>query len=187
MDKQNPTGSGSFSLNRKEGTDIGDYSFAEGGNTTASSYYSHAEGYQTTASGWGSHSEGFSTIASGVISHAEGYQTTASGRYSHAEGFSTIASGICSHAEGSDTVASGNSQHVFGRRNIADTADKYVEIVGNGDEGLSPSGSNARTLDWSGNEYLAGNLQAAGLTDGTTTKTMTEVLAGGFKITMRWY
>ena len=28
MDKQNPTGTGSFSLNRRDGTTIGNYSFA---------------------------------------------------------------------------------------------------------------------------------------------------------------
>jgi hypothetical protein len=51
MDKENPTGTGSFSLNRKADTDIGNYSFAEGYETTASGWASHTEGDNTTASG----------------------------------------------------------------------------------------------------------------------------------------
>ena len=78
MDKTNPTGTGSFSMNRKAGTVIGDRS--------------HAEGNQTTASGSDSHAEGSNTIASGNDSHAEGGVTKASGRYSHAEGNGTTAS-----------------------------------------------------------------------------------------------
>lgn len=141
MDKTNPTGTGSFSLNRANGTTIGNYSFAEGHITTSSGYASHSEGD------------------------------------------TSIASGDASHAEGEGTIAQRKSQHVFGEYNIADTyitdsnRGKYVEIVGNGT--AVPARSNARTLDWNGNEYLAGNLQASGLTDGTTTKTMSEILAGG--------
>ena len=86
MDKNNPTGTGSFSLNRKAYSDIGNYSFAEGYNTISSGEASHAEGTQTIASGYDSHAEGFTTEASGVASHSEGYKTIASGVASHAEG-----------------------------------------------------------------------------------------------------
>lgn len=92
---------------------------------------------------------------------AEGYSTTASGDWSHAEGDTTIASGNSSHAEGSYTTAQRQSQHVFGEYNVLDTTGStttrgaYVEIVGNG---TSSTRSNARTLDWSGNEVLAGAL-----------------------------
>ena len=226
MDKVNPTGSGSFSLNRKSGTTVGNYSFAEGydctasginshaegyqtvatraeahaegnntiasgdcshaegqsttasgarshaegDNTTASGDYSHAEGYYTEASGDYSHAEGQSTTASGARSHAEGYNTTASGDCSHAEGYYTEASGARSHAEGYNTTASGDYshaegqeteaasayQHVSGKFNIVDNADTYAEIIGNGTAVFSRS--NARTLDWSGNETIAGDL-----------------------------
>lgn len=143
MDKANPTGTGTFSLNRRANTTIGAYSFAVG--------------YHTEASGEGS--------------HAVGYHTEASGDGSHAEGWETIASGIFSHAEGLDTIAQRKSQHTFGEYNIADTSGvdgtqqgTYVEIVGNG---TGPhSRSNARTLDWNGNEVLAGTLQTTGLKDG---------------------
>lgn len=216
----NPNGNGSFSLNRKSGTTIGAFSFAEGRWTTASGFSSHAEGDSTTASGQRSHAEGYNTIAnesgthaegnsttasgyashaegatttaSGQCSHVEGHQTTASEQFSHAEGYATTASGSASHAEGANTTASGyyshaegdgttaegkyshsegintvanhKSQHVFGEYNVADTSTasadargNYVEIVGNGT--TNNARSNARTLDWSGNEVLAGNLK----------------------------
>ena len=105
MDKVNPTGTGAFSLNRKADTTIGNYSFAEGVDTTASGYCSHPEGFDTTASG--------------DYSHAEGFDTTASGNYSHAEGYGTKASSLY--------------QHVHGKYNIEDTSNTYAEIVGNGE------------------------------------------------------
>ena len=143
-------------------TASGDSSHAEGGNTTASGAGSHAEGTITIASGPSSHAEGTITIASGSDSHAEGYTTIASGNSSHAEGNYTIASGNSSHAEGFNITANHKSQHVFGEYNIADDSTaaatdrgNYVEIVGNG---TASSKSNARALDWDGNEWLAGKL-----------------------------
>jgi len=179
MDSMDPTGTGSFSLNRKAGTTVGnmsvaigsdttasgDWSHAESASTTASGNCAHAEGSLTTASGYASHAEGDSTIASGDCSHAEGQRTTASGFCSHAEGSDTIASGDFSHVEGRDTKASGSYSHVFGKYNIEDTNSTCVEIVGNG--GGSTVRSNARTLDWSGNEWLAGKITpSGGLSDG---------------------
>ena len=154
---------------------MGKYSHAEGYQTTASGYYgSHTEGRGTTASGENSHAEGRDTTASGQHSHAEGYQTTASGYYgSHAEGYQTTASGnYGSHAEGYNTIANHKSQHVFGDYNIADPSPNnpgargnYVEIVGNG--ATSSARSNARTLDWSGNEMLTGTLTIGGASGAT--------------------
>ena len=105
MSKTNPTGTGSFSLNRTAGTTIGDYSFAEGSNTIASEYASHAEGSNTIASGAASHAEGGKTTASGNFSHAEGSRTTASGGYSHAEGYCTTADNFASHVSGKYNAA----------------------------------------------------------------------------------
>ena len=121
MSKTNPTGTGSFSHNRKANTTIGDSSFAEGSNTTASGSASHAEGRRTTASGSYSHAEGSNTIASGAASHAEGGMTTASGPISHAEGSRTTASGDYSHAEGYCTTADNFASHVSGKYNAAMT------------------------------------------------------------------
>jgi len=240
MDKANPTGTGSLSLNRLSGSYTGENSVAEGYNCTASSYqshaegnttissgnsahaegrnseaaglfshaegdgttangtsshsegagttaqtnYSHAEGYNTTASGTAAHAEGESTTADHPHAHAEGLSCTASGDRSHAEGYNCTASGATAHAENSTNVASGNQshaegygntanhlcQHVFGQYNVADTSTaaanargNYVEIVGNGTN--TNSRSNARTLDWSGNEVLAGGLKINGTED----------------------
>ena len=102
MDKANPTGTGSFSLNRKVSTTVGTNSFAEGTDTTASGYSSHAENGYTTASGGSSHAEGVGSTASGGGSHAEGYYTIANGDY----------------------------QHVQGKYNVADTTSAF--IIGNG-------------------------------------------------------
>lgn len=160
LSKENPNGTGSFSLNRF-GT-IGDFSFAEG--------------YKATASGARSHAECYSTTASGDNSHAEGAFTTASGNSSHAEGNNTTASGENSHAEGADTKASSNNQHVQGKYNIEDPSGTYAHIVGNGK--YSPDGSkrsNAHTLDWSGNAWYAGTVEGKALilpssTEGSTKK-----------------
>ena len=149
MDKENPTGTGSFSLNRKAGTTIGSNSFAEGYKTTASNYASHAEGNVTTASGEGSHAEGSDTIALGSRSHAEGN--------------TTIASGADSHAEGRFTTASGEGSHVQGRFNIEDSSNTYADIIGNGTEDIP---SNAATVDWNGNAWYAGDVYV-GSTSGT--------------------
>ena len=65
MDKTNPTGTGSFSMNRLEGSTIGSKSHAEGENTTASGGVSHAEGCHTTASGYASHAEGYYNLSGG--------------------------------------------------------------------------------------------------------------------------
>lgn len=195
MDKADPTGTGSFSLNRKENTTIGlrsvavgynttasaNNSFAQGNGTTASFANAHAEGQSSVASGSAAHAEGFSTDATGWFSHAEGNQSTASGGAAHAEGEYTTASGDDAHAEGVNTTASGSyshaegyyttsqrkSQHVFGEYNVLDnggsgegTRGTYVEIVGNGTD--LNTRSNARTLDWSGNEELTGNIIVKG-------------------------
>ena len=111
-------------------------------------------GYKATA-------EGRETTSSGYYSHAEGRNTYAGGTYTHAEGYATKASGDAAHAEGYGTKANSKSQHVFGEYNIAETGavssrGTYVEIVGNGT--ADDARSNARTLDWSGNEVLAGTL-----------------------------
>ena len=160
---------------------------AEGGNTIASGICAHVEGEYTVASGEAAHAEGcgknnsgtidttygasgnyshvegHETKAQGIASHAEGYRTIASGHYTHTEGENTTASGESSHAEGMYTTANHRSQHVFGELNVLDTSSAlatargtYIEIVGNGDS--NNARSNARTLDWSGNEVLAGKL-----------------------------
>ena len=149
-----------------EGTSTasGQHAHSEGSGTTAGGQYSHAEGNSTTASGLAAHAEGQGSVASNTSAHAEGQNTTASGDNGvHAEGYYTEASGRNSHSEGRYTIANHRSQHVFGEYNIADTSGAvstargtYVEIVGKGT--AADARSNARTLDWNGNETIAGTL-----------------------------
>ena len=141
MSSYNPTGTGSFSMNRKSGTTIGEYSHAEGQETTASGEYSHAEGMDTTVAtidataktipitiqGYASHAEGYGTVAYGAVSHAEGNGTKASGHYSHSEGYSTTASSYYSHAEGYKTTASGNTSHAEGELTKAAANHSHAE------------------------------------------------------------
>ena len=167
---------------------MGECAVALGYDTTASGIYSHAEGDHTAASGNRAHAEGNSTLASGDSSHAEGIETRATGKYSHAEGFDTRAEnrgahaegvdtiangsqshaegkavkayGDFSHAEGSNTIASGYCQHAQGKFNIADNDNKYLHIVGNGED--EENRSNAHTLDWDGNAWFAGDVYVGG-------------------------
>lgn len=162
---------GYIQMGQKAGATVGFCSTAEGLQTQSLGSYCHAEGYATTAGTTASnsayaHSEGQNTIASGNASHSEGSYTTSSGGSSHAEGSHTVASGQNSHSEGRYTTANHRSQHVFGEYNTADNSSAqgtsrgdYVEIVGNGTS--ESARSNARTLDWSGNEWIAGTLTQA--------------------------
>lgn len=136
----------------------GKYSHAEGYNTVASEGASHAEGTNTNATGWGSHAEGCGTISACDYSHAEGYSTKANRNMSHAEGNSTIAEGVGAHAEGNTTIAGSDYQHVQGKYNIADYNNKYAMIIGNGTGSSSDRRANALTVDWGGNQTIAGEL-----------------------------
>ena len=150
MDKTNPTGTGSFSLNRKADTTVGDYSFAEGDNTQASGSASHAEGSETTASGQYSHAEGNNTKALGNSSHAEGTGTT-TGQM----GFKVTACQKLTATTGTYTLASvtglstGLSYSVYlsstkkncGQITAIDTANNKITVDGYPNIALSTSSS----------------------------------------------
>lgn len=180
MDKENPVGTGSFSMNRANtsigtnsatfglgNTASGDASFATGSYTKALGDFSHTEGMLSKALGSSSHAEGGSSKAEGDFSHAEGEQSEAIGEGSHAEGIASVAEGKTSHAEGEGSyakglgshaegisVAEGDYQHSQGKYNIESA--EFAHIVGNG---LGPNEpSNAHTLDWNGNAWFAGDV-----------------------------
>lgn len=143
--KASPVFTGSISLGRNTLSTVGTGSIAVGTTNTASGQYSQAYGDSASATAQGA--------------YASGYYASASGSYSHAEGDSTTAN----HAY----------QHVFGTYNVADSSSNaatqkgtYVEIVGNGAGALSPS--NARVLDWNGNEYLKGDIYIGCNADSTS-------------------
>ena len=159
---------------RATGSQVGNYSHAEGYNNEASRYCSHAEGCDTTASGRYTHAEGLSCTASKDYAHAEGYHctasnydahaegsyTTASGQMSHAEGTNTVASAHYSHAQNLRTIAASSSQTALGKYNIEDTNDTYAIIVGNGT--ADDARSNALTVDWNGEVRIGGKSNAIG-------------------------
>ena len=183
---------------RKPNTTVGNYSVAEGWNTTASGAYSHGEGVNNTASGTGAHSEGshttasnyyahsenYGTTASAENSHAEGYNTTASGNQAHAEGYATIAKGTNSHTQNVYTVATEQAQTVIGKYNAATRSGSgtsanpytytnvgnYAFIIGNGSGDDTASRSNALTVDWDGN--IRANTETPTLSFTTTTGTL---------------
>ena len=111
------------------------------------------------------------------------------GSNSIVENQASQASGSSSHAEGIGTIANHKSQHVFGEYNTADGSSaaatargNYVEIVGKG-TGTSAR-SNARTLDWSGNEVLAGGLTAGGNVSSSGNVSATGTLSSGGNATV---
>lgn len=140
---------------------IGKYAHAEGEFSEAHGQSSHAEGFTTKANGNQSHAEGRYSEANAVASHAEGTGTKANADASHAEGANTEANGWASHSEGSGTIAAGKAQHTQGTFNIIDNANKYADIVGNG--ASTNTRSNAYTLDWNGNGWFAGSVEATAI------------------------
>lgn len=133
-------------------------------------------GSQNVASGNGS------VIAGGHNNEVRGYASVitggennqASGGYSSVlGGGNNVASGRYSSVVGGhDNTANRKSQTVFGEYNVAETSGaessrgNYIEIVGNGT--ADNARSNARTLDWNGNERLAGTLYVNGTNEVAT-------------------
>jgi hypothetical protein len=145
----------SFNLPISAGT--GTNSVIEGSMyNSARGNYSHAEGSNTTASGANSHAEGKNTRASGNYSHVEGSQTEAKGAGSHAEGFGTIANNQSEHASGlfNNSVSasttfgdSGNTLFSVGNGTATNARHNAFEIRQNGDIYLSSGGTDIKLQD----------------------------------------
>lgn len=124
-------------------------------------------GYNAEASGINSFAVGGAVKASGSCSFAQGVSTTASGDNAVAINANTTAKGDNSFAAGEYTYAKHRNQVALGKYNITDpssaqsiNAGNYIVIVGNGT--ASNARSNAMTLDWDGNEWLAGSVEPVG-------------------------
>lgn len=161
----NATNTESAAVGGELNTASGGQSFVGGGydNTASSSQASVVGGNNNGASGQKSSAVG-------------GYSNTASGENAIVlGGEESEASGDNSAVVGGDGGRAVNkSQLVFGEFNVADPSGNntdargdYVEIVGNGT--ADNARSNARTLDWNGNERLAGKLYVNGGTDEVAT------------------
>ena len=133
-------------------TSSGQYSFIGGG------YDNKAQSGRSVVCGGGNNN----ALNGGGILCGSNNEARASGS-AVGNGINNITGGYYSFAIGSHSKASRKSSFVFGEYNIADVGGvdggsrgDYIEIVGNGT--ADNARSNARTLDWSGNETLAGKL-----------------------------
>ena len=175
------TGSVAFGFNTYAS---GDYSFANGYNTTSNSSSGFGSNWGVVASGKGSfvtgcnsnsnsysliESEGNGSFATGCIEGTLSRMITANGKGSFAGGYSNSSATVCgdissrglaSFAFGTGVSALSDYQTIFGKNNINDGNNIYSFIIGNG---ASLRGkSNAYTLDWSGNATFAGTVSSAG-------------------------
>lgn len=136
----------------------------------ASGSWTHAEGHTNEASATGSHVEGSSNKALGSASwsHVEGLNNTIEGsaENAHVEGKGNIATENAkqAHVEGLRNIAIGEVQHIQGKFN--EYSEKYAHIVGNGTS--NNARSNAHTLDWEGNTWYAGRVEAGNLKIGSS-------------------
>lgn len=166
----------SFSIGRKESTTIGAGSTAIGYNVVASGNQSVAEGSESQATGNAAHAEGYKTTAIGDYSHVEGNGSIAIGENQHVSGMYNIPSDMDSAPswvsntkyELGEPCKNNNvyyvckTDHTSG--NTFDSSkwiecginNSFAEIIGNGSS--NNIRSNARTLDWNGNERLKGDL-----------------------------
>ena len=175
--------SGMFSFSENlQTTASGLGAHAEGISTVASGSGSHAEGTSNSAVGNCAHAEGNYTTASGMRSHTEGWNNTAVADDSHVGGKFSVTDSysnwpewvantsyavgdkvkVTTTVENTTTVVgyickTSNNDASFTKSNWnQDTNYNFAEIIGNGID--TNTRSNARTLDWDGNEYLAGDL-----------------------------
>lgn len=153
---------GSISIGYDNITD-GEFSIAIGSGNNVLNKRSYAIGNANKVSGENAFAFGQEGEAVASYSQAFGWKSKARGVASCAFGYGTEADGQASKTHGTFTKATHRSQFVFGEANAVDPSENaankrgtYVEIVGNGTG--ENARSNARTLDWDGNESLAGGL-----------------------------
>lgn len=164
----NAEASGSYSVSIGYGTKVTkQHSLAFGNNCSNIGLYSFVGGNNSkceNTSIWGGccFAFGNKVKANGEHSVAFGEESEATVNASHslALGYKAITKERSSIALGYGVIAASFAQFVFGYYNIEDSTHDYIEIVGNGDS--DSARSNARTLDISGNEWLAGNITVDG-------------------------
>lgn len=157
-------GDSTINTGRSANTTVGTASAALGQYNTASARDAFAIGISNTASGSDSVVSGEECTASGETAMAGGIGSVASGDESLAFGDYVTASGNVSVALGEQTLAQSDNQFAIGKYNVGDSNDTYAEILGNGRwvVGTGAVRSNARTTDWSGNGWYAGNVKVGG-------------------------
>lgn len=141
MDANNPTGTGAVSVNRLSGSVVGHESVAMGNDCSATMAHGVAMGSRA--------------VASGVSAIAMGQGSVARANYSHSFGRISVAEGEDSVVFGYATNAKSDNQFVEGKYNEVDTDGTYAHIVGGGTG--EDDRRNIQTLDWEGNETIAGD------------------------------
>ena len=196
---------------RKSGENIGGWSTANGCNQTASATFATVSGginnsaigvHATIGGGGANEANTGGSVGGGVYNRAVGKYAAVAGGFDNdatgslsavAGGQKNVASGVSSfaaneynEAKGAYSVAlgrankaSGNSQTAIGKFCVEDNANTYAEIVGNGT--ADNARSNARTLDWNGNEWIAGALSVGDA--GTTRANLGDVYGAQVEIT----
>lgn len=169
----------------------GSYSFAEGENTLSSGQWSHSEGKDTVSSGNWSHAQGLGTIANHAgqtalgeynivdtnpvssISRGDYIEIVGNGsqvnviitsssllvRSTHSTSASIVyelPSGTYEYTEIYDDEQSRSWYHIIDPVDGWVTGSSYIR------RSTAIKRSNARTLDWNGNEYLSGDLDVEG-------------------------
>ncbi len=137
-----------------------------------------------TASGQYSHAEGGNTSATTMYAHTEGYGTKASGLYAHAEGGNASAITAYAHAEGNCTIAKNRAEHASGQYNVSSTASttfgdsgNTLFSIGNGTSDLARH--NAFEIRQNGDIYLN---DGSKLQDAVSATTANTTALGGLKL-----
>jgi hypothetical protein len=175
-------------------TASGDYSIAMGYNTTASGEGAIAMGYNTTASGyyatalgrgtsaaWYATALGYQTV-SGVGSTAMGWNTSADGTYATATGAHTVASGTRSTALGSSTTASGTFSLATGSQTRASGSGSTAMGTSTTASGTNSTamGSHAST-DWYEGSFVYGDNSTTTVMNANYGNQFSVRAAGGYR------
>ena len=131
MDRDNPVGTGSFSMGRKPNTLIGSNSHAEGAGTIASGSYSHAEGHGTIAKSLNQHVQG--------IYNVEDSQD----KYAH-----IVGNGTSSASSNAHTLDWNGVPWLQGRPQFGGTAQDQNSqtVIANGDKEIILASSTANSI-----------------------------------------
>ena len=140
---------------------IGWHSFAYGDNVMARGYSSMAVGRDTVAGAEESTAEGLGTIASGPVSHVAGKYNVQEMPFpadipEWSAGTSYSVGDFVEYLGLYYVCTTANSDSTWKWFHWQEYTPKYAEIIGNGAN--ANSRSNARALDWSGNERLRGDV-----------------------------
>lgn len=136
-----------------------------GENNSSNESSTYLIGKDNTANAQYTYTLGNDNEMNGTNTYALGYDNTTNATSSVAIGYGTTTNGYGAKTFGHDVHASSAYQIVLGTRNIIDAEDKYLYILGNGqqDENEQFTRSNAHTIDWQGNAWFAGSVEGTSI------------------------